>query len=67
VVRRRRRLVGEANTEVVTYTLDPRFVEFEVWDAADHLPLGAQVEREVQPRLFNGVITYHLPREGEDF
>jgi hypothetical protein len=31
VLRRQKRQVGDDHTEVVTYTLGPRFVEVEVW------------------------------------
>ena len=67
VQRRRRREVGEEHVEVVTYTVGPRFAEFEVWRPEQYWGVGEEVEVEVIARVWQGVTTYQVPRQGEEF
>lgn len=68
VVRRTRKMVGnEEQREVITYTLGPRYVTFEHWEPTRFYQLGEVVEVEVTPSVWNGRVTFLVPRAEEEF
>lgn len=68
VVRRTRKMVGnEEPREVITYTLGPRYVTFEQWEPTRFYQLGEVVEVEVTPSVWNGRVTFMVPRSEEEF
>ncbi len=54
VERRVRRIVGEQQTEVITYTLGPRSVQVEDWRPTDYYGIGEVVELPVEVGVYNG-------------
>jgi hypothetical protein len=68
VMRRTRRMVGnDEPREVVTYTLGPRLVTFEHWQPTRFHAVGELVELEVVPSVWNGRVTFLVPRAEEEF
>lgn len=68
VLRRTRKMVGnEEPREVVTYTLGPRYVTFEQWQPTHFHAVGAVIEVEVVPSVWNGRVTFLVPRAEQEF
>lgn len=68
VIRRTRKMVGsDEPREVVTYTLGPRFVTFEHWQPTYFHAVGEVIEVEVVPSVWNGRVTFMVPRAEEEF
>jgi hypothetical protein len=68
VMRRTRRMVGnDEPREVVTYTLGPRYVTFEQWEPSSFHAVGEVIEVEVTPNVWNGRVTFMVPRSEEEF
>lgn len=67
VLRRTRRSVGEPAKTVVTYTLGPRFAQFDDWNPIEFFGIGAMIEVEVMASVYNGRVSFTRPRSEESF
>jgi hypothetical protein len=68
VMRRQRKLVGEKRTEVVIYTLGPRHVVVEDWDAnGRYHQIGEFVAWPVLVTIYNSKAQFRKERTDGDF
>jgi hypothetical protein len=68
VLRRKKRLVGPDEIEVVSYILGPRPVEFEIWRPNGHYyALGELVEVEVVAKTYQGTVQLSVEDLSRDF
>ena len=67
VMRRKKRTVGENDTEVVTYTLGPKMVDVDVWEPTAYWSVGTVVRLEVEWNIYNGRVTFRQCRVEEVF
>ena len=63
VQRRTRRVVGDAGTEVVSYTLGPRHVVIDDWEPTSYFQIGEELSVPVTTSVWQGQVTLRILRE----